>query len=149
MAVLSDQSAQAPEPRLSYLIGRVDRIVRRELDAALGDADLNVAQFTAMSVLAARPGLSNAQLARRSLVTPQAMHQALSGLSERGLIERRPHPTQGRVLCVELTTTGFELLARMNTRVDDVEERLMGSLDDEQRAGFLAVLDSLAEIRRH
>jgi DNA-binding MarR family transcriptional regulator len=141
-----DASADNPQPRLPYLVGRVDRIVRRELEAALSDADLNIAQYTAMSVLAARPGLSNAQLARRSLVTPQAMHQAMSGMTERGLIERKPHPTQGRVLCVELSEAGFELLEQMNARVDDVEERLMADLDESQRAGFIEILSRLAEI---
>lgn len=141
-----EHQRKAQQPRLSYLIGRVDRLVRRELEAALGDADLNVAQYTAMSVLAARPGLSNAQLARRSLVTPQAMHQALASLSDRGLIERKPHPTQGRVLCVALTTAGFVLLEELNTTVDQVEEHLLESLDDNQRAELLAILESLAAI---
>lgn len=142
------QSNEASAPRLSYLIGRVDRIVRRELEAALSDADLSVAQYTAMSVLAARPLLSNAQLARRSLVTPQAMHQALGVLSERGLIDRQPHPTRGRVLCVELTEAGFVLLAQLNATADEVEKQLMGSLSESDRANFLAVLESLAEIGR-
>lgn len=145
---MPNHSPNTPEPRLSYLIGRIDRAVRRELDEVLSPADLNLAQYTAMSVLATRPGLSNAQLARRSMVTPQAMHQALGGLAERGLIERKPHPTRGRVLCVELTDEGFAVLDQLNAAVDDAEDRLMEPLDKTQRLHLLAALDALAGIRR-
>jgi DNA-binding MarR family transcriptional regulator len=132
-----------PDPRLSYLVGRLDRIVRRDFVGALGDAGLTLAQYTALSVLAARPGLSNAQLARRSLVTPQAMNQALANLTDRGLITRRPHPTKGRVLSVELTPSGHDTLALLDRAVDEVEDRLLSPLTAIQRA---QLLDSLRRL---
>jgi len=55
---------------LAYVIGRVDHGIRREMRRRLTDHGLSVQQYTALSVLRSRPGLSNAQLARRSLVTP-------------------------------------------------------------------------------
>ena len=55
------------EPRLSYVIGRLDRVLRRRLGAALEPAGLTLPAYTALSVLRDRDGLSNAQLARRSL----------------------------------------------------------------------------------
>lgn len=130
-------------PRLSYLVGRLDRIVRREFVGALEAAGLTLAQYTALSVLAARPGLSNAQLARRSLVTPQAMNQALANLIDRGLINRRPHPTKGRVLSVELTRAGYETLAQLDSAVDEVEDRLLAPLASDERA---RLLDSLRRL---
>ena len=64
----------------SYLIGRADRIISTHLEAALQGSGLSLPEFTALSVLATRPGLSNARLARRSLVTPQAMHKVIRSL---------------------------------------------------------------------
>jgi hypothetical protein len=46
-------------------------------------------------VLRARPGLSNAQLARRSLVAPQSI---LAKLERRGLVGREVDPGHGRIL---------------------------------------------------
>src|SRR5690625_2223368 len=71
---LMEQPDERAEPssdpiRLTYLIGRLDHAVRRELDKRLAAHDLTVAQFTTLSVLTFRPGLSNAQLARRVYVT--------------------------------------------------------------------------------
>jgi len=60
------------EPRLSYAIARLDRVLRRRLTAAVEPTGLTLPAYTALSVLRAQDGLSNAQLARRSLVTPQS-----------------------------------------------------------------------------
>ena len=63
----------------------------------LAEIGLSVQEYTAMSVLGARPGLSNAQLARRSLVTPQSMIEILGGSSPGELVVREvdPRPRDG------------------------------------------------------
>ncbi len=81
------------EPRLSYVIGRLDRVLRRRLAAAVEPIGLTLPAYTALSVLRAHDGLSNAHLARRSLVTPQSMSEVLTLLVEQGL---RPPPRRAR-----------------------------------------------------
>ena len=78
----------------SYLIGRADRIVSAGLEAALADSGLSLHEFTTLSVLTARPKLSNAELARRSLVTPQAMHKVIRSLEDAGLVTRAAAPSR-------------------------------------------------------
>src|SRR5262249_14494314 len=109
------------EPRISYLIGRLDRALRRRLDEVLGPQGLTVRQYTTLSVLRARAGLSNAQLARRSLMTPQSMNEVLAGLVERGLVCRRPAEDHGRVIRTELTPSGVVVLAACDEAVDRLE----------------------------
>ena len=55
------------ETRTSYLVGRADRLLRSILEECLADHPLTLNEVTALSVLASRPGLSNAGLARRSV----------------------------------------------------------------------------------
>lgn len=133
--------------RLAYLIGRLDRMVRRELEEALTEVDLTIAQYTAMSVLSRRPGLSNAQLARRSLVSPQAMNQALSGLVERQLIHRPSEP-EGRALAIELTSEGQEILDRIAPLIDDAEDRLLSDLRPNQRESLLSMVETITGLRK-
>ena len=59
--------------RFIYAVGRFNQGIRREMRTRLKAFSLTVQEFTTLSVLAARPGFSNAQLARRALVTPQSM----------------------------------------------------------------------------
>ena len=126
----------------------MDRIVRREFEGALTDAGLTLAQYIAMSVLAVRPGLSNAQLARRSLVTPQAMNQAVGALADLDLVVRRPHPAKGNVLCVDITEAGRTTLAELDRAVDDVEDRLLAPLTAAQRDRLLRSLEQLTGVGR-
>ena len=97
-------------------------------------------QYAALSVLAEEPGISNAGLARRSFVTPQTMNQILARLEAAGFVERRLHPEHGRVLQAYLTEEGERLRRDCATRVDAVEERMVGGLSEDERLGLLEML---------
>ena len=126
------------EPRVSYLVGRLDRVVRRRLAGALGGHELSLQEYTTLSVLRARSGLSNAQLARRSLITPQAMNEVLARLEGRGLVLRHPDRVQGRIRPAELTASGKRLLARADRSVDAAERELFAGADDTRLRELLA-----------
>jgi DNA-binding MarR family transcriptional regulator len=121
------------DPTLLYLVGRADRVVRRALNEVLAEHGLSLNQYTTLSVLAHLGGLSNAQLARRSLVSPQSMNEVLLGLEERGLVRRRAHPDHGRILQGRVTAKGLKVLAACEVEVDAVEERMVAGLDEQER----------------
>ena len=127
----SGRPAPDVEPRLSYVIGRLDRVLRRRLSAAIEPAGLTLPAYTALSVLRAQDGLSNARLARRSLVTPQSMSEALTQLVDRGYVRRRADPDHGRIIRTELTEAGSRALERCDLAVDEVEREMLGDLDAE------------------
>jgi DNA-binding MarR family transcriptional regulator len=128
------------EPRLSYVIGRVERVLRRRLTAAVEPAGLTLPAYTALSVLRGEDGLSNAQLARRSLVTPQSMSEVLTLLVDQGYVRRRAEPGHGRVIRTELTKAGSRALARCDRAVDDVEQELLRDLDADEAMGLRDIL---------
>lgn len=117
-------------PRTSYLVARLDRLVRSQLAEVVEPFDLSVPQYTLLSVIEHRPGLSNAQLARRSYITAQAMHQVVNGLEERGLIARRVSPDHGRIQLTELTDEGVAILKACDEEVTRLEERIFGGLGE-------------------
>jgi DNA-binding MarR family transcriptional regulator len=128
------------QPRLSYVIGRLERVLRRRLAAAVEPAGLTLPAYTALSVLRAEDGLSNAQLARRSLVTPQSMSEVLALLVDQGYVRRRAEPGHGRVIRTELTKAGSRALERCDRAVDIVEEEMLGDLDVDEVASLRGVL---------
>jgi DNA-binding MarR family transcriptional regulator len=125
---------------VSYVVGRLDRALRRHLDDGVGEHGLTALHYTTLSVLRARSGLSNAQLARRSFMTPQSMSEVLARLEQKGLITRGPDPDHGRVLRVELTDAGREVLVACDRVVDRIEETMLGRLDATERERFAAAL---------
>jgi len=128
------------EPRLSYVIGRLERVLRRRLAAAVAPAGLTLNGYTVLSVLRVQDGLSNAQLARRSLVTPQSMSEVLTLLVELGYVRRRAEPGHGRIIRTELTKAGSRALARCDRAVDEVELQMLGGLDADEVASLRSVL---------
>jgi DNA-binding MarR family transcriptional regulator len=136
------------EPMTTYLVGRIDRIVRRALEVLVEDQGVSVVGYTAMSVLAARPGLSNAELARRSFVTAQGMSQTLTSLAAQGLIRRTPATDNRRVQLVELTDRGRRVVDVCTQRVATYERELLAVLSPGQRAELNAMLLAIVDSNR-
>lgn len=131
------------EWRTSYLVARASRILREHLDEALAATGLTLPEYTALSVLSARPGLSNARLARRALVTPQAMHKVVRSLETRELVARVDADGGGRARETFVTDTGRTLLEEVAPRVDAAEDAFFAPLDDRERTDFQRMLLTL------
>lgn len=132
-------------PRLIYAIGRFHTALRSQLSTGLKDHDLTVPEFTVLSVLSLRSGLSNAQLARRSFVSPQAMNQVLASLEDKELVVRQRSRGSGpsahhRARAVKLTARGRALVRRTNALVDEIEEVAFIDIEPEQRLEMTARL---------
>jgi DNA-binding MarR family transcriptional regulator len=116
------------EPRLSYVVGRLDRVLRRRIAELVEPHGVTVSQYTALSVMRSRPGHSNAQLARRTLITPQSMNEVLGQLTAAKLIQRRPDPGHGRAIRTDLTPRGERVLAACERDVDALEQDLLAGM---------------------
>lgn len=135
---------------LIYAVGRVNQGIRRAMRARLAEWELSVAEYTTLSVLAARPELSNAQLARRALVAPQSMLEILARLEERGLVERRIDPAHGRILRARLTRAGLALLSAADPRVQALQDEIFAGVPVAARRATLdAMRAAMANLSRH
>lgn len=139
-------------PRALYLVKQLESAIRAIMDDGLRSFGLTTLQYTALSVLQQRDDLSSAQLARRTFVRPQTMHQMVLSLDERGLIERHRDPGNRRVLLIGLTETGNALLRDCEPLVRDIEQRMLAGMPSNQRTAFRRALvqgcDELSDIAR-
>ncbi len=133
------------EGRVGYQMKRAQHVLRVEMDKALREVGMTTAQYAALSTLEEAPGLSGAELARRSFVTPQTMNAILANLEAAGLAARRPHPEHGRILQAYLTEMGEESVARAHGVVGDVERRMLEGLSRDDRRRLLEALRSCAD----
>jgi DNA-binding MarR family transcriptional regulator len=82
-------------------------LVRRLRSAAPSEShELSWTQKAVMARLEAEGSATTAELARAEGVKPQSMGAALAVLEEMGIVERRPHPTDGRQMNIVLTAKG-------------------------------------------
>ena len=119
--------------RISYVVARLERAVRTAINERVKPYGLTTLQYTTLSVLGRRGSLSNAQLARRSYMTPQSMSEVIDALERKGLIERKQHPNHRRVMPAKLTATGVKVLEACDEAVDAMEEEMMRDLTPAQR----------------
>ncbi len=135
-------SAQA-EPRISYVVARLERAVRAAINARVRPHGLTTLQYTTLSVLERRgEPLSNAQLARRAYMTPQAMSEVISALEEKALIKRTAHPNHRRLFPAELTVKGRRVLASCDAAIEEMEQEMVGELTSAERDSLRESLKS-------
>jgi DNA-binding MarR family transcriptional regulator len=130
-------AAGRAQPRISYMVARLERAVRSAVNECVRPHGLTVLQYTTLSVLGRRgEPLSNAQLARRSYMTPQAMSEVLAVLEREGLVKRNPHPNHRRVFPATLTAKGRRVLTACDEAVEEMEEEMMRELNPPARTAF-------------
>jgi DNA-binding MarR family transcriptional regulator len=129
---------------LGYLLYRAHNALRAEVTTtALDPLGLAFPQYICMRILSRFPDRSNAELARDTNVSPQAMNMVLRGLEDRGLVKRPTSVSSGRSLPAQLTEAGKELLKRTDAGVRAAESRVMAEMTSEQRREFKQILLSI------
>jgi len=136
-----DMSEFLEEQPLGYLLHRVANALRSEVTTTvLEPLGLAFPQYICMRILDRFPDRSNAELARDTNVSPQAMNMVLRGLEDRGLVTRPASVSSGRSLPAHLTREGRAVLEKTDAGVKAAERRLMAGLTSEQRREFRRVL---------
>jgi DNA-binding MarR family transcriptional regulator len=128
------------ERHLTDVLRQANMAIRAAFRQTLVDLDLTPVQNTVLHMVAAAPGSSSAELARRAHVTPQTMHTLVAELAHRGLLVLHPRPGHGRILDARLTDQGQHLLTDADARAQTLEDRMTAGLDDHQRQQLLDLL---------
>ena len=115
------ESYRGPEGRSGYLLRQAWRTLEGAMEIALRPHGLTPPQYGVLTVLAREPGASGADLARAVHTSPQAMNGVLATLERAAMIERRPHPTHGRILQATLTSEGRRRLEAANPSIRALE----------------------------
>jgi DNA-binding MarR family transcriptional regulator len=119
---------------LGYLLRQAGVAFRLRMDRALADLGVTPPQFSVLVMADAYPGLSNADAARLSLLTPQTVSVIVGNLKRQGLMISRPHAAHGRIQHLDLSPDGKAILARCKERVTSLEAQLAAGLSpDEDR----------------
>lgn len=130
-------------PTLGFLLHDVARLLRKRFEQRARGLGLTRSQWQTLAYLANNEGIHQGGLADILEVEPITLVRILDKLSERGLIERRQHPTDRRVWLLYLREDARPLLDVMR-EVGDVTrgEALEGiSADDREKLfGMLATM---------
>jgi DNA-binding MarR family transcriptional regulator len=122
------EGKRGEEGYIGYLLRQAHSAVRLGIERALEDLDVTPPQFMVMTMVNAYPGISSADVARLSMLTPQTISLIVANLERSGRLTRVVSPTHGRVQRMELTETGRQLLAECRARTHQIEARLSAGM---------------------
>ena len=135
--------------RPGFLLRRAHQISAAVFEDACAPLALTQAQYGAMTVLAAAPGLDQTRLARALAYDKVTVMRVLRGLQARGLVERAPVPGNARQLAVQLSAAGHDLLAQAQAAAQAAYQRLLQPLVPEQQRELVQLLTLLTDGLAH
>jgi DNA-binding MarR family transcriptional regulator len=135
----SRRPAPAIEAHAAELMQAVGVLLRR-VRAESGQEGLSWSQAAALGRLDRGGPMTTAELARAEMVKPQSMGTLLAELEQAGLVQRQPHPTDGRQILFSLTPAGLQARRRRHAAKLQWLAAAIGRFDaDEQRTLFAAI----------
>ena len=105
----------------------------RRVRAAANAQGLSMTEATVLARLDKAGPATTAELARAEAMKPQSMGATVGSLEELGLVERRPHATDGRQLNIVLTAKGAALRSSAQLAKRTWLAQAIAQLDDAER----------------
>ena len=126
------------------LLKQLGNVFRRRMDERLRmqELALSSAHMVVLFELEVNPGQAGAELARRTMISAQAMNNVLHRLEADGLIDRHAHPRNRRTDCWNLTTAGRRRLARAQAVAQPVMQKMLADMSAAERREFQRLLRS-------
>ncbi|MEA3182941.1 MAG: hypothetical protein QOI59_6464 [Gammaproteobacteria bacterium] len=128
---------KALETATADFVQAIGLLVRR-VRAAGGAQDVSWSQMSVMKRLGAAGPVTIADLARAESVKPQSMGTTVAALEELELVERTPHPTDGRQMNIRLTAKGAAELKRTGDAKRAWIQQAISQLDEREQQTLFA-----------
>jgi DNA-binding MarR family transcriptional regulator len=125
---------EAAVTELSLAIGQLMRRLRMEANPD----ELSWSQIATLARLDKAGAVTTAELARAELVKPQSMGTTLADLEQAGLVQRRPHPTDGRQVLFALTALGTAAMRERSVAKREWLLTAMAKLDPAEQQTLIA-----------
>jgi len=104
---------------------------------------LKPVDFSVMSTICHNPGVTSRQLCATLNLLPPNLVGLIQSLEARGLIERKPHPHDGRAVGLHPTAQGQALMVQAEQTAADLELEKTARLTPAQRKTLLNLLQKI------
>jgi DNA-binding MarR family transcriptional regulator len=141
----SGEGKRGSEGHLGYLVRQASVAVRAAMEKVLADIEITPPQFSVLTMIVSYPGVSGADLARLTFLTPQTINVIVGNLEKAGAIKKSADAEHGRILRLNATAKGQALLKRCRARVMEVEDRLVGLAGREEERVVRRWLSAVGE----
>ncbi len=108
-------------------------LLLRRVRAAAASQELSLTESAVVARLDRGGPTTIADLARAEGMRPQSMGTTILSLEEMGMVERKPHPTDGRQMNIELTAKGRAMRKAAKSEKNTWLTQAITQLDESER----------------
>ncbi len=117
-------------------------IIERFLDR-MSVYGLRPVDFSTLSLVAHNPGITSRQLCAALGILPPNLVRIVADLDKRGLVQRKPHPTDGRAIGLHLSVEGRKMMREAEATVRALEDSASSRLTAEERLTLMSLLQKI------
>lgn len=137
--------ASSAEAAVEELLQATWQLLRR-LRAESNTEGLSWSQTGVIGQLRKHGPMTTADLARAESVKPQSMGATLAWLEEAGLVERRPHPSDGRQVLFTLTRSAIATSEARSRAKRQWLQQALAKLEPSQQRALHAAVEPLRQL---
>jgi DNA-binding MarR family transcriptional regulator len=104
------------------------------------DFGLTPVDFSVLSLIGHNPGITSRQLCGALNILPPNLVGKISAMEQRQLIDRRPHPVDGRAVGLHLSEEGQTFMSQAEQAASQLEDDVAGSLTAAEKKTLLRLL---------
>jgi DNA-binding MarR family transcriptional regulator len=107
------------------------------------DFGLTPVDFSVLSLIGHNPGITSRQLCAALGILPPNLVGKISAMEQRQLVERKPHPQDGRAVGLHLSTEGRTLMSQAERAASLLEDEVTTSLTANEKKTLLRLLQKV------
>jgi DNA-binding MarR family transcriptional regulator len=105
--------------------------------------DLRPVAFSVLSLVTHNPGITSRQLCTALGILPPNLVGMINSLEKRELIERQPHPRDGRAMGLHLTPAGQKLMRHAERTAAQLEAEVAARLSPSENRTLIKLLKKI------
>ena len=131
------------ESLIGYNARRAALAIIEEFLERMAVYGLKPVDFSVMSVIVHNPGVTSRQLCASLNILPPNLVSLIQSLDSRGLVERLPHPHDGRAVGLHPTKKGRTLMVQAEATASELEKNVGGKLTPTQAQTLVTLLQKI------
>mgnify|MGYP005608796257 FL=1 len=104
---------------------------------------LRPVDFSVLSLITHNPGITSRQLCTSLGILPPNLVGMINSFEKRDLVQRRPHPRDGRAMGLHLTAAGQKLMRDAERTATDLETEVAGRLSPSEFKTLIKLLQKV------
>ncbi len=132
-----------------FLVSRMGHVAQKGFTKRIAQLGITPRMWGALNVLSAEGAITQHALCKAVGMDPSTMVATIDELEEKGMVERRRHPSDRRAHAIHLTEEGLAALARGRELARLAQDDLLAPLNKREREQLHDLLLRLATASRH